>query len=97
MARTPHGYHDPVRIRGDLTAAGFRDIAIDLVTSAVPPLRLRMSRSPPAQGTPMRGEIEAQGPAESSKLQQSAAEELARASATAPSTERSKHRVISAA
>jgi ubiquinone/menaquinone biosynthesis C-methylase UbiE len=31
MARTPHGYHDAERIRADLNAAGFTNIAIDPV------------------------------------------------------------------
>ena len=59
MARTPHGYCDPDRIRGELEAAGFRDIAIEPVE--------RQSTAPDArtvalaycQGTPLRAEIEA--------------------------------------
>ena len=61
MARTPHGYHDPDLIRGDLQRAGFGDIAIEAVD--------HVSRAPsprePAiaycQGTPLRSEIEARG------------------------------------
>lgn len=62
MARTPHGYCDPVRIRADLEAAGFTRVGIDTVTER--------SRAPSAgqvamaycQGTPWRGEIEARDP-----------------------------------
>ena len=59
MARTPHGHHDVERIRRDLAAAGFADLAIDAVDAR--------SRAPSArhvaiaycQGTPLRNEIEA--------------------------------------
>lgn len=59
LARTPHGYHDIARIRGDLIAAGFTEIEIQT--------REAVSRAPSAreaaiaycQGTPLRNEIEA--------------------------------------
>jgi ubiquinone/menaquinone biosynthesis C-methylase UbiE len=59
MARTPHGHHDVERIRQDLKAAGFADVAIEAVDAR--------SRAPSArhvavaycQGTPLRNEIEA--------------------------------------
>lgn len=61
IARIPHGYHDPVRIRADVVAAGFASVEIETVT--------RESVAPDAatvatafcQGTPLRGEIEARG------------------------------------
>jgi ubiquinone/menaquinone biosynthesis C-methylase UbiE len=34
MARTPHGYHDVAKIRNDLTAAGFSEVAIETVAHA---------------------------------------------------------------
>jgi SAM-dependent methyltransferase len=60
MARTPHGYFDPVAISGDLVGAGFE-------ASPQVETRAERSRAPEAsvaaiaycQGTPMRGEIEA--------------------------------------
>ena len=61
MARTPHGYHDPARIRADLTAAGFRDIAIESVTKRSPAASAQDAAVAYCQGTPTRGEIEAQG------------------------------------
>jgi ubiquinone/menaquinone biosynthesis C-methylase UbiE len=59
LARTPHGYHDPARIEGELAAAGFARVAVETIA--------RRSRAPlyrdPAigyvQGTPLRNEIEA--------------------------------------
>jgi SAM-dependent methyltransferase len=59
MARTPHGHHDIARIRADLTAAGFREIAIET--------KDEWSKAPSArdvavaycEGSPLRNEIEA--------------------------------------
>lgn len=62
MARTPHGYCDPARIRAELEAAGFTHIGIDTVTerSRAPwPDQVAMAY---CQGTPWRGEIEARDP-----------------------------------
>ena len=61
--RVPFRYHDRDRIRADLVAAGFDDVAIDTVGL--------VSRAPSArdvaialvQGTPMRSDIEAVDPA----------------------------------
>lgn len=58
LARTPHGYHDPDRVRHDLQEAGFNDpeiATVDAVSRASSP------RDPAVaycQGTPLRGEIE---------------------------------------
>ncbi len=61
LARTPHGHHDLALLRAELRAAGFAGVEAETVA--------RESRAPDAravaigfcQGTPMRGEIEAQG------------------------------------
>jgi ubiquinone/menaquinone biosynthesis C-methylase UbiE len=66
LARTPHGYHDVATIRGDLSRAGFTDIAIET--------HEKLSRAPSArhvataycQGTPLRNEIDAR---DASKLE----------------------------
>jgi ubiquinone/menaquinone biosynthesis C-methylase UbiE len=63
MARVPHGYHDLATIRADLQAGGFSKAA-HIVTL---PARSRASSARRAalaycQGTPLRGEIEAQAP-----------------------------------
>src|SRR4051812_943103 len=58
LARTPHGYHEPERVRADLTAAGFTRVSIQGVE--------HRSRAPSArevavafcQGTPLRSEVE---------------------------------------
>ena len=58
MARTPHGHHDVERIRQDLAAAGFAEVAVEVVDAR--------SRAPSArhvavaycQGTPLRNEID---------------------------------------
>jgi len=77
LSRTPHGYHDPDRIRADLAAAGLSDIAIETVAH-----RSRVS-SPhdPAiafcQGTPVRAEIEARGAPGLEAVTQRVAEALA--------------------
>ncbi len=59
LKRTPHGYHDVTRIRGELAAAGFAQILVETIE--------HRSQAPgytdPAigfcQGTPLRNEIEA--------------------------------------
>ena len=97
MARTPHGYHDPARIRADLTAAGFRDIAIELVTQRSPaasPMDVAIAY---CQGTPMRGEIEAQGQPSLEVATERVAEALARRFGNGPLDGKIQALVISAA
>ena len=78
LARTPHGYHDEKQIRDELTASGFKDIAIEAVDarSEAP------SPSDPAiafcQGTPLRNEIVARDPSRLEEATARAAEALAR-------------------
>jgi len=60
LARTPHGHFDRDTIRRELAEAGFGPVALDVVTL---PSRAGSHRDPAigfCQGTPMRGEIEAQ-------------------------------------
>jgi hypothetical protein len=62
LARTPHGHYDRDTIRGELAEAGFGTVDLQAVTL---PSRAASHRDPAigfCQGTPMRGEIEAQGP-----------------------------------
>ena len=62
LARTPHGYHDIARIRGELSRAGFTDIEIET--------RKEVSHAPCARdvataycmGTPLGHEITARDP-----------------------------------
>ena len=58
LARTPHGYHDVERIRGDLEAARFSQIEIETLEERS---RASSPRDPAVaycQGTPLRNEIE---------------------------------------
>ena len=76
MERTPHGYHDPSKIREDLSAAGFKKIAVETIQA--------LSRSPSAreaaigycQGNPLRIEIESRKPGGLENTTQLAAEAL---------------------
>ncbi|MBV9992236.1 MAG: methyltransferase domain-containing protein [Alphaproteobacteria bacterium] len=61
LARTPHGYHDVARIEADLGAAGFKDIDISTIAKVSTAPGARDVAIAYCQGTPMRGEIEAQG------------------------------------
>ena len=59
LARTPHGYHDAERLRAELGAAGFTDIAIDAVDAKSKAASPRDVAVAFCQGTPLRNEIEA--------------------------------------
>jgi len=62
LARTPHGHSDQATIRRELAEAGFTQIALEVVAL---PSRASSHRDPAigfCQGSPMRGEIEAQAP-----------------------------------
>ncbi len=62
VARTPHGYHDTDRIRGDLALAGYGDVSIvtraDVSRAASP----RIPALAYCQGTVLRTEIETREP-----------------------------------
>ena len=77
LARTPHGYCDPARIRSDLGAAGYGEIdiqAVDAVSRAVTPRDAAVAY---CQGTPLRGEIEAGGGPGLERATEAATEALA--------------------
>jgi ubiquinone/menaquinone biosynthesis C-methylase UbiE len=59
LARTPHGYHDPVRIADDLKAAGFTAIDIETVTAESRAENALLPTIAYCQGTPLRNELEA--------------------------------------
>lgn len=96
MARTPHGHHDVGRMRDELAAAGFADIVIEAVDAT--------SRAPTAhqvavaycQGTPLRGEIEARGPARLEEATTRAADALTRRFGSGPVEGRIRAIVIGA-
>ena len=97
MARTPHGYHDEARIRADLTAAGFTDVAIETVTHRSRANSPQDPASALCQGTPMRGEIEARGAPGLEAATRQSAEALARRFGNGPIEGRIQALVISAA
>lgn len=97
MARTPHGYHDPDRIRADLAGAGFTAISVAAVahksTSATP----RDSALAYCHGTPLRIEIEARDPAGLNDATAAVTQALARRFGDGPIEGRIRAYVITAA
>jgi len=96
LARTPHGHHDKGLLERLLREAGFSKIEIDTVakTAKAP------SASHPAvgycQGTPMRGEIEAQGAGELERATAAVEAAIAKRFGTGPSSTRIQAIVFSA-
>lgn len=78
MARTPHGYHDVVRIRRELEEAGFVDIAVDAVDGVSTASSPRIPAIAICQGTPLRNEIVARDAARLEEATERAAEAVAR-------------------
>jgi SAM-dependent methyltransferase len=62
MERTPHGYHDPARIKDDLEAAGFKNITIEAVDGVSKAASARDAAIGYCQGNPLRNEIEERAP-----------------------------------
>jgi SAM-dependent methyltransferase len=62
MERTPHGYHDPARIREDLAAAGFARVDIETVDHVSKAASAQDAAVAYCQGNPLRTEIEARSP-----------------------------------
>lgn len=59
LARTPHGYCDSARIRADVAAAGFGDVAIETIELVGHAPSARIAATAYCRGTPLRSEIEA--------------------------------------
>lgn len=59
VARVPHGYHDTIRIRADVVAAGFAEVEIETVTRESIAASAEEVATAFCQGTPLRTEIEA--------------------------------------
>ncbi|MDE1994886.1 MAG: methyltransferase domain-containing protein [Rhizobiaceae bacterium] len=62
LARTPHGYHDKERIRGDLAEGGFSHVDIDTRAEQSRASSPRIPAIAFCQGTVIRTEIEARAP-----------------------------------
>jgi hypothetical protein len=96
FARTPHGYHDLAKIRDDLQAAGFTNIATETIA--------KRSRAPsprePAigicQGTPLRNEIEARDKNRLGEATNAAASAIAARFGTGPVDAKIQAHVITA-
>jgi ubiquinone/menaquinone biosynthesis C-methylase UbiE len=58
LARTPHGYYDAARIRGELAAAGFARATVETVECRSQAASPRDPAIGYCQGTPLRNEIE---------------------------------------
>ncbi|HTE81810.1 MAG TPA: methyltransferase domain-containing protein [Reyranella sp.] len=78
LARTPHGHHDVERIRHDLAAAGFAQVAVDGVDARSKAAAARHVAVAFCQGTPLRNEIEARGASRLEEATNRAAGALAR-------------------
>jgi ubiquinone/menaquinone biosynthesis C-methylase UbiE len=78
MARTPHGHHDVERIRQDLKAAGFVEVAVDAVDARSRAPSARQVAVAYCQGTPLRNEIEARDATRLEEATSRAADALAR-------------------
>jgi SAM-dependent methyltransferase len=78
MARTPHGYQDPERIRAELSAARFGTVSVDAVGFASRASSAAEAAIAYCQGTSMRTEIEARDPGGLDAATEAAAEALAR-------------------
>ena len=59
LKRTPHGYHDATRIRGELASAGFATVAVETIARRSQAAGYRDPAIGYCQGTPLRNEIEA--------------------------------------
>lgn len=57
LARTPHGYHDPALIRGELEKAGFSSVTIETRAAQSRASSPRHAAVAFCQGTPLRNEI----------------------------------------
>jgi ubiquinone/menaquinone biosynthesis C-methylase UbiE len=78
LARTPHGYADPARIREDVSAAGFASTAIETLASTSKAASPRDVAVAYCQGTPLRNEIETRDAARLEEATQAAADAVAR-------------------
>lgn len=96
MARTPHGYHDVERIRGELAAAGFADIVVESIEHRSRAVSSRDAAIAYCQGTPLRNEITARDASLLEDATQAAAAALARRFGNGPIDGRIRAHVITA-
>lgn len=97
MARTPHGYHDVVKLRDELTMAGFAQVSIETRGDVSRALSPRDPAIAYCQGTPLRNEIEARDPSGLEAATQACTEALALRFGSGPIEGRIRAHVITAA
>jgi len=78
MHRVPFGYHDMVRIEADLHAAGFESIEAEPVEKRSRLESVEDAARAMVEGSPLRAEIEAQGPDALARAKNAAAAALGR-------------------
>ena len=96
LVRTPHGYHEVAKIRGDLAEAGFTSISVETrqdISLANSPRDVAIAY---CQGTPLRNEIEDRNPLGLEKATQASADALAKQFGTGPIQSRTRAHVITA-
>jgi ubiquinone/menaquinone biosynthesis C-methylase UbiE len=96
MARTPHGYHDPARIRQELAAAGFSSIALETRDDVSPADTPRDAAFAYCQGTPLSNEITARAPEGLEAATNAATQALAKRFGNGPIRGRIRAHVITA-
>lgn len=78
LARTPHGHHDIDAMKGELGRGGFAGVTgAETVTASSRAASPRVPAVAYCQGTPLRAEIEAQGPGQLVRATDAATEALA--------------------
>jgi hypothetical protein len=96
LVRTPHGYHDVPKIRGDLSEAGFTSISVETrqdISLAISPRDVAIAY---CQGTPLRNEIEDRNPLWLENATQASADALAKQFGTGSIQGRIRAHVITA-
>jgi SAM-dependent methyltransferase len=96
LARTPHGYHDVERIRGELNAAGFTNVLVEAVEERSKAPSPRDPAIAYCQGTPLRTEIEARAASGVAEATKRAADALAHRFGSGPIDGRIRAFVITA-
>ena len=76
MSRTPHGYADPALIRSEVAAAGLTEVTLQTLTPRGEAASAWDAAVGLCQGTPLRGEIEPQGPDALDRATEAVAERL---------------------
>ena len=96
IERTPFGYFDEDRIRGELQLAGFETIAVEPVDKVSHAPSARDAALGLTQGTPLRGELEARAPGRLDEVTEKAAQALARRFGDGPIENRMRALVVTA-